>query len=369
MIAVAQPGGRHEGEAFSCAYTPDGSCVLSGGWDGHLRLWDASTGTHLAALRAAPKPLSCCAFTPDATQWVAGSMEGLLSFWDAVSHQTVQNFVAHTRPISAICYAPDGEYLATASWDRQVSLRQLGKEREGRNLSGHTDIVAGCRFAPGGKHLLSWSHDGSVRLWDVATAQEVCAFNGHADRVNSASLSPDGRRAVSGGRDGVVRLWDLDTRSEAGSANLEREVRLCAFLLDGESLLVVDATGRLLLLAVPSFEVQSELETKLKVMCAELAPSGFQVALGCEDGVVSFAALEGFEDSSIVVTAFPTLKPTAGLFGRLMGKTRLTRTYQYTCPVCRQSQETTTLPRQPVSCARCRRRLRVNAEQPLLASS
>ena len=28
----------HKGEAFACAYTPDGAYVLSGGWDGHLRV-------------------------------------------------------------------------------------------------------------------------------------------------------------------------------------------------------------------------------------------------------------------------------------------------------------------------------------------
>ena len=44
--------------------------VLSAGWDGNLRLWEASSGRHLTALRAGPKPLSACAFTPDGRRWV-----------------------------------------------------------------------------------------------------------------------------------------------------------------------------------------------------------------------------------------------------------------------------------------------------------
>jgi hypothetical protein len=109
------------------------------------------------------------------------------------------------------------------------------------------------------------------------------------------------------------------------------------------------------------------LDTGLKVMCGDLAPSGTQVALGCEDGQVCFAAVEGFENASIVVTATQSLKPTASFLGRLMGKTKLTRTYRYTCPVCRQSVETAQLPRQLVSCSKCRRSLRVNAREALLA--
>src|SRR6516164_5938970 len=32
------PGGGHGGEVFALAFTPDARFVLSGGWDGHLRL-------------------------------------------------------------------------------------------------------------------------------------------------------------------------------------------------------------------------------------------------------------------------------------------------------------------------------------------
>ncbi len=366
LLEAPEPAERHDGEVFACAYVPDGAYVLSGGWDGHLRLWEAATGAQVTSLMASPKPLSCCAVTPDGKQWLAGNMEGLLSFWEGVSHQSLLNFVAHTRPISAITYSPDGQWLATASWDRHVLLRKVGKEGEGgRALAGHGDIVAGCRFSPNGKQLLSWSHDMTVRLWEVEGGREMCVFRGHKDRVTAASFSPDGRLAASVGRDGVVRLWDLAQQTEAGSADIGREGRACFFLLDGESLLTADALGRVLLLSLPSFDVQAQLDVPFKIMCGDLSPSGEQFAMGCEDGHVCLAAVEGFEGSSIVVTATQTYKPTSTLFGRLLGKTKLTRTYQYRCPICRESMESTILPNE-VSCSKCRRRLRVQGREALL---
>ena len=50
-------------------------------------------------------------------------------------------------------------------------------------------------------------------------------------------------------------------------------------------------------MAVPTFEVQSQVQTPYRVLCGELSPMGMQVALGAEDGLVHFVALDGFEMS------------------------------------------------------------------------
>lgn len=343
--------------------------VLSGGWDGLLRLWDATSGEARLSLQASPKPLSCCACSPDGQQWYSGSMEGLLGQWDGVSQQLLSSFVAHTRPISAIAFSPDGQQMATASWDRLLTLRKLGKEREGRSLYGHQDIVAGCRFSIDGKQLVSWSHDATVKLWDLALFQNAATLTGHTDRVTCLALSPDGCFALSGSRDATIRLWDLDSGAEVATVNLGSEVRACFYLLDAESVVIADAAGRLFLMSVPSFQVQAQLQTPFRVQCGELSPSGMQLALGGEDGLVHFVIIEGFEGASLVVTPVQNLKPQATMLDRFFGKTRLTRTFTYTCPACRQVVDSTTLPVHPVPCPRCRRQLRINPRTPHLQSS
>ena len=51
MTGEAEAGG-HGGEVFTIAFAPDGDLVLSGGWDGHLRLWDVHSGAQVTALAA-----------------------------------------------------------------------------------------------------------------------------------------------------------------------------------------------------------------------------------------------------------------------------------------------------------------------------
>jgi WD40 repeat protein len=359
-VCLPGPGKGHEGEVFSCAYTPDGAFVLSGGWDGHLRLWEAASGAVVTALQAGPKPLSACAVAPDRSSWLSGSMEGQLTVWDPVTHQPRLTFMAHIRPISAIRHAPDGKLLATASWDRQVALRAAGTEREGRTLTGHGDIVADCRFTPDGKQLLSWSHDRTLRLWDVEAGRCAAVFEGHKDRVVSAGLSPNGRWAVSASRDGMLKLWDLRQQAESARLRLS-ELRACFVLPDAASVVTVDSRGWLLLLGVPGMEVQAELGSGLKVLCGELAPSGAQIALGCEDGRVHFVGVDGLEESPLVVPATKSFRHKATALGRLLGKSKLTAAYQYTCPACRHPGEVDAVRAEAFPCRSCRRLLRLDS--------
>jgi WD40 repeat protein len=319
-----------------------------------------SSGIQAAAFQASHKPISACAASPDGHYLQSGCLDGFLTRWEAATQKPTARILAHSRPMSAITYAPDGNLLATASWDQSLILWDLKRERQGQTLIGHADIVAGCRFTPAGGSLLSWSHDGTLGVWDVATNQRQAQLSGHADRVTAGAVSPDGSQAASGSRDGTVKLWDLRSYRPLASAALAAEVKACSFLLDGQSLVAVDAQGRLTLHSLPELAVQAELGTRLSVQCADLAPSGDRIALGCENGQVRLVALEGLESAPLFVTATRTSRRTATPLQRLFGKHRLVHAYQCTCPVCRQAIE---LPagesERPLPCPGCRRQLRI----------
>jgi WD40 repeat protein len=351
--------GQHNGEVFCCMYTTDGAFVLSGGWDGMLRLWTASSGSGLTAVRVSPKPLSACAVSPDGRAWVAGSMEGLITFWDACSHVPLAQTPGHTRPVSAICFTPDGKVMATSSWDRNICVGKPERDRDVRMLSGHADIVGGCRFLPDGDSLLSWSHDTTLRLWDVGSGRERAVFRGHKDRVTAGAVSPDGLWVASGSRAGELFLWDLEKQTQAAMLDLSIEIRGCFFLLDGVSLLTVDAEGCLAFFALPELRPLTKLDTHCPLQCADLSPLGNQVALGCDDGQVRFVVIDGLEDRPLMVTATEGTRQVSSGWSRLFGRSHTTPVFETVCPACRQPVEILDrLPRDPFPCPHCRRALR-----------
>lgn len=352
----------HGGEVFSCVYSADGAFVLSGGWDGCLRLWLSENIQPISSLEASNRPLSCCAFAPDGSAWLSAAMDGTLSWWDAMTHQMKQTFIAHIRPISALQFSPDGRFLATASWDRKLMLRRVGDEREGRALVGHSDIVAGCRWSLDGEQLLSWSHDGTLRLWNADGAREVARFEGHAERITAACLSKNGQWAISGGRDGSVKLWDLRQRVEVRSVQLKDEVRGCWCLPDDASVLTVCADGWIVVWSLPDFEVQAELSSGIRAMCGDLSPSGSEVVLGSEKGSLHFVVIEGIEATPLAVTPTRLFKPRTGVITRFLGKQQIEQSYQYSCPACGHTEETSRLPRETIPCLSCKRLLQVCPE-------
>jgi WD40 repeat protein len=362
QLLPVNPGTEnHGGEVYGCAYSPDGAFVLSAGWDGHLRLWETASGNHVSALCAGSKPLSACQISADGKQWLAGSLDGMLTFWDPMSRRPLSTFLAHTRPLSAIQLLPDGRLL-TASWDRSVVVWKLGRERESRSLIGHEDIVAGCRCAADGRTLLSWSHDCTLRTWDLEYTQLRLTFTGHRDRVTAGAISPDGRWAASGSRDGVLKLWDFQTGEEISTTAVEGEVRGCFFLLDGESIVVVDQHGRVTWRTAPTLEERAQLISRLPVQCSELAPAGNQLVLGCDDGRPRFVTIAGMDDNPLVVTPTQSKRRTRTMMDRLFGRSRLTDAYSCTCPACGCSFDLEKAGTgQDACCPHCRRRLRLGA--------
>jgi WD40 repeat protein len=351
------------GEVLACAYSPDGAFVLSGSWDGYLRLWETVNGSYVSSLQASEKPVSTCRFSPDGKYWLSGSLEGLLAHWDALTHRQESMFLAHPRPVSAIVFSQDTKLVATASWDGNVSLWTFhrGREREGRHLSGHQDIVSGCGFTPDGQSLVSWSYDATVRLWDVIRCRQLQQWTRHTDRITAGSVSPDGRWVATGARNGVLSVLDLRTGEEVASVTLGAELRACLFLLDGETLATVDSNGRIMLHSAPELDQRGDLVTRLPVQCADLAPSGNQIALGCGDGLMRLVAIEGNEDTPLIVTARQDSRRTATMLQRLFGKSQVQQFYSCVCPACRSKFD---LPNgksgQSTPCPKCRRKLRVN---------
>ena len=156
----------HEDRVTSVALSPDGKTIVSGGYDGTVRLWDITSGKAIG-----------------------------------------QPFTGHKDFVISVAFSPDGKTIVSGGEDKTVRLWDTSGKAIGQPFKGHEGIVTSVAFSPDGKTLVSGGEDKTVRLWDTSGQASGQPFKGHEDGVGSVAFSPDGKTIVSGGGDGTVRLW------------------------------------------------------------------------------------------------------------------------------------------------------------------
>ncbi len=251
----------HASYIYAVAFSPDGSRVYSGGWDGFvdqggaLRIWDVATGTPVAALGDAADG-SCIfslALTRDGKRIVAtGGVRpefrgGPLRVWDAETGRIVTECPGTYR---ALCLHPDGR--------RAVGL-QFGASFESEGDVFHVlDIGSGALLgsflpkpvvwaaysvdpacSPDGHWIATSSADATeVILWDAATCREDRRLALGGGQLASITFSPDGTRLLTTATDESWSVWEVATGAritmQTGTGN---EVLTGKFAPDGRWIL------------------------------------------------------------------------------------------------------------------------------------
>ncbi|HLJ92481.1 MAG TPA: WD40 repeat domain-containing protein [Gemmataceae bacterium] len=66
----------------SVAFSPDGSLVASGSWDGAVKLWQVATGTEIATFRGDTGPILSVAISFDSKMLAAAGQSGKIQLWN-----------------------------------------------------------------------------------------------------------------------------------------------------------------------------------------------------------------------------------------------------------------------------------------------
>ena len=250
LAAAAHPGiaalTGHTDRIHAMAFSPDGNTLVTGSYDGTVRLWDAATHRQIGApLAGHDGKIYSVAFSPHGKVVASGADDGIVRLWDAATHRQIGAPLAgHDGEINSVAFSPDGKTLATGGADDgMVRLWDVATHRQiGAPLASHDDKINSVAFSPDGKLVASGADDGMVRLWDVATHRQIGApLTSHSGVVYSVAFSPDGKTLATGSADGTIRLWDVATQQVTTSRPTSSPVFDVAFSPDGKIL----ATGNL----------------------------------------------------------------------------------------------------------------------------
>jgi ribosome biogenesis protein len=166
--------------------------VISAGYDGFLRVWDASTQKIVHELVGAASPALCMSAHPDTQLVVTGHADSTVRLWDpragSTSEQQMQSqlvsgdtFLTGKQGfVSCVAWHPDTERMyAAGTHGGSLALFDVRSSVPLHSLRGHTDKVLACSWvsdAEQSRQLVSGGADREIRAWKVPLQEGSYAF-------------------------------------------------------------------------------------------------------------------------------------------------------------------------------------------------
>ncbi len=150
-------GGGQDFFLTAVAYSPDGKRIASDSGKA-VWLWDAERGgcVRFKPLRGHTRGVACLAFSPDSKRLVSGSYDGTLRIWSAEDGAPLQTLTGHTGSVTSVVYSPDGTLIASLGWSRGGPERpiRLWDAQTGRLVGMIQGVYYGpLAFSPDGRAL------------------------------------------------------------------------------------------------------------------------------------------------------------------------------------------------------------------------
>ncbi|KIK37516.1 hypothetical protein CY34DRAFT_810271 [Suillus luteus UH-Slu-Lm8-n1] len=229
----------HSCEVWALAVSRDGQMIASGDAGGEIIVWHGETGESLAKLiKAHSEGIYSVDFSPDGTVLATGSYDGMTKFWCTKTWQ-MQGDPIDCGHVKCVRYSPSGELLAIAT-TLNIQIYNPGTRERVASFKGHTEFNRSLAWTPDGTRLLSGGNnkDPTIREWDSSTWQQVGhPWEGHTSYINAIAIDPTGTLVASASYDNHVRLWRLSDRQNVAIFQHSSRPQIVTFSVDGRHIL------------------------------------------------------------------------------------------------------------------------------------
>ncbi|WRT69994.1 uncharacterized protein IL334_006987 [Kwoniella shivajii] len=230
---------------------------------GQLLVWEWQSESYVLKQQGHYYDMNTISFSPDGQNIATGGEDGKVKLWNATSGFCFVTFPEHTASVSTVEFAKQGQVLFTASLDGTVRAYDMVRYRNFRTFTSPTPVqFSSLAVDPSGDVVCAGSQDSfEIYMWSVQTGKLLDILTGHTAPVCGLAFSPTGDQLASASWDRSIRLWSVFGRSRTTEPiTLSSEATALAFRPDGKEVCASTLDGQLTFIDVAEGEIKSVIE-------------------------------------------------------------------------------------------------------------
>ncbi len=230
------------GKVNAVHFAAEGSRLVTAsgveGLGGVAALWDTGDGALIRQFKGHRDILYDAELSPDGTTLVTCGYDKRIILWDAETGEQVRTLDGHNGAVYDIAFSPDGRFLVSASADDTCKVWRVADGERLDTLGQPLKEQYTCAFSPDGKMIVAGGADNRIRVWRFISTDRprinplVHARFAHEGAVLRLAFTVDGTRLVSTADDRTIKLWETENYTELRL--WENEPEIAAALAVGE---------------------------------------------------------------------------------------------------------------------------------------
>ncbi|CAG4987863.1 unnamed protein product [Parnassius apollo] len=235
----------------SVAVSPQGDWIAFGCPQiGQLLVWEWQSEQYVMKQQGHSLDMTCLAYSPDGLYIVTGGYDGKVKVWNTSSGFCFVTFNEHKSTVTSIVFSANKKFFVSSSLDGTVRCYDLTRYRNFRTLTSPSLVQFSCVALDSSSELCAAGGQDvfEIFIWSIKFGKLLEVLGGHEAPVASLSFSPtlSSSRLASAAWDKTVRLWNcIETSSDCETIQLTSDALQVAFRPDGEEIAVSTLDGNI----------------------------------------------------------------------------------------------------------------------------
>ncbi|CAB3241185.1 unnamed protein product [Arctia plantaginis] len=234
-IAISSPG---DWIAFGCPNI------------GQLLVWEWQSEQYVMKQQGHSLDMTCLTYSPDGLYIVTGGYDGKVKVWNTTNGFCFVTFNEHKSTVTSITFSSNKKFFVSASLDGTVRCYDLTRYRNFRTLTSPSLVQFSCVALDASSEICAAGGQDvfEIFLWSIKFGKLLDVLGGHEAPVSCLAFSPalGSSRLISASWDKTVRLWDcIETSADCETVQLTSDALQVAFRPDGEEFAVSTLDGNI----------------------------------------------------------------------------------------------------------------------------